>query len=111
MGESPSLVMHSEGVEHAKIVGAWYFRLIWGVRYLPTDAWALLRRLYKKNPLRALWYAHLRRIDIDVLWPVCKAKAKDLATAKSVFAVHAMSDAPWLYLGESEISKIIEGLQ
>lgn len=63
------------------------------------------------NVLRKWWYRRLRRIDLEILWPCCKQKAKDLDTAKAVFAVHAMNDRAWLFLGEEQICKFIDGLR
>ena len=60
--------------------------------------------------LVGLWYAHLRRIDLAVFWPTCKEQAQDLDHAKAAFAVHAFRDAPWLWLGEDEIVRLIDGL-
>jgi hypothetical protein len=61
--------------------------------------------------LRAWWYARLRRIDIEILWPTCVREAGDLDHAKAAFAVHAFHDRAWLWLGEDEIIRRIEALE
>jgi hypothetical protein len=57
------------------------------------------------------WRAHQRQIDLDILWPACKAEAADLDHAKAAFAVHAFNDRAWLVLGEDEIIRFIEDLR
>lgn len=57
------------------------------------------------------WYARQRKIDLEILWPVCREQASDLEHAKSAFAVHAYSDTAWLVLGEAEIYRIIDTLK
>lgn len=59
--------------------------------------------------LRNRWYAHLRRIDIEILWPSCRKLAPDLDHAKAAFAAHAFQDEAWLALGEEGIVGAIEG--
>jgi hypothetical protein len=57
------------------------------------------------------WYdARRRRIDLEILWPSCKAQARDLDHAKAAFAVHAFNDDAWLSLSEDEIKRRIEEL-
>jgi hypothetical protein len=46
------------------------------------------------------WHARQRRIDLDVLWPICRREANNLDHAKAAFAVHAYHDPAWLELGE-----------
>jgi hypothetical protein len=60
--------------------------------------------------IKKLWYAHLRRIDIQVLWPLCKEKSESLGHAKAIFAVHAVHDRAWLILGTDEIIRRIDQL-
>ena len=60
-----------------------------------------------KHWLLALWYAHLRRIDLEILWPTCRNQATDLDHAKAAFALHAMNDHAWLFLGEEKIIEFI----
>lgn len=59
----------------------------------------------------ARWYsARLRKIDLQILWPICLKQAKDLDHAKAAFAVHAFNDPAWLRLGEEEIKRRIDAL-
>jgi hypothetical protein len=48
----------------------------------------------------AWWHARQRRIDLDVLWPICRREANNLDHAKAAFAVHAYHDPAWLELGD-----------
>ena len=57
-----------------------------------------------------LWFARLRRIDLKILWPVCKQKAIDLDHAKAAFTLHAFNDEAWKFLGHDEIVKRIDAL-
>jgi hypothetical protein len=49
------------------------------------------------------WRAHLRRIDLRILWPECKAQAQAqgqagipaLDLARAAFAAHAFHDPVW----------------
>lgn len=61
--------------------------------------------------LKDWWYARLRKIDMEVLWPTCLAGARDLDHAKAAFAVHAFNDPAWLFLGRNAIHQIINGLE
>jgi hypothetical protein len=58
------------------------------------------------NWLKSLWYRHLRRIDMQILWPACVEKAPDLEHARAAFALHAFNDPAWLALGEGIYSAI-----
>lgn len=60
--------------------------------------------------LRKFWYARLRDLDLQLLWPSCKEQARDLDYAKAAFAAHAMNDRAWLILGEEEIARFIDEL-
>jgi hypothetical protein len=48
-----------------------------------------------------------RKIDIEILWPMCKEQATTLDDARAVFAHHALHDSAWRRLGEAEIVKRI----
>lgn len=61
--------------------------------------------------LRKKWYTRLRRIDIEILWPACRAKAEDLDHAKAAFAMHAFNDRAWTDLGDDLVYGIIDGLK
>jgi len=56
------------------------------------------------------WHARQRAVDLQVLWPACKANAKDIDHAKAAFAVHAFNDPAWVCLGEREIKRRIDAL-
>lgn len=58
--------------------------------------------------LKNLWYARMRRIDLQILWPACKSKAKTLDDARAAFAVHAFHDPAWLSLGKDAIYQFID---
>ena len=58
-----------------------------------------------------LWYLHLRRIDLCVLWSACHQNAHDLEHAKLAFAAHAFHDHAWLTLSNPEITRIIDRLK
>ena len=59
-----------------------------------------------------LWAANSRRIDLRILWPECKKAAKDMDTARAVFAMHAFNDWAWHRLGDyDDIYEAIEALE
>jgi hypothetical protein len=57
------------------------------------------------------WWARMRRIDLEILWPVCKREAVDVDHAKALFAVHAYTDRAWLCLGEDALIAAIDELR
>jgi hypothetical protein len=61
--------------------------------------------------MRSWWRARQRRIDLDILWPICVRGANDLDHAKAAFAVHAFNDPAWLALGEDEMLDFIDRLE
>lgn len=63
------------------------------------------------NWLRSHWQARQRAIDLDVLWPACRANAPDLDHARAVFALHAFHDPAWLALGYDEVVRRIDALR
>jgi hypothetical protein len=56
------------------------------------------------------WHARQRRIDMAILWPICRREANALDHAKAAFAVHAFNDPAWLELGEDAMLDFIDGL-
>lgn len=56
------------------------------------------------------WRARQRRMDLELLWPECRAVAADLDHAKAAFAMHAFHDRAWLALGDDEIKRRIDAL-
>jgi hypothetical protein len=61
--------------------------------------------------LLGLYYARLRRIDLEILWPSCRDQAWSIDHARAAFAVHAFRDPAWLFLGHDEIANTIDRLQ
>ena len=57
------------------------------------------------------WHARQRRIDMDILWPICLREARDLDHAKAAFAVHALHDSAWMCLGEDAVIAFIDRLK
>lgn len=58
------------------------------------------------------WRTRQRRIDIEILWPICCQGAKDLDHAKAAFAVHAFHDSAWLgAMSAEEIIEFIDALE
>lgn len=58
------------------------------------------------NWLLDLYYARLRRLDLEILWPTCKGLAPDLDHAKACFATHAFRDRAWQRLGDGLVKAI-----
>ena len=61
--------------------------------------------------LQAWWYARCRKIDMEVLWPSCKAQARDLDHAKAAFAIHAFNNPAWMFLGRDAVRRFIDDLR
>jgi hypothetical protein len=57
------------------------------------------------------WYARLRKIDMDELWPCLVAAEPNLDKAKAAFACHALHDPAWLFLGRGAVIKFIDDLK
>jgi hypothetical protein len=62
------------------------------------------------------WWARQRRIDIEMLWPACKAAAisngSDLQHAKAAFAFHAYHDPAWCkFYSPQELRRQIDNLE
>jgi hypothetical protein len=57
------------------------------------------------------WRARQRRLDLEILWPICKDHAPDLDHAKAAFACHAFHDNAWLCLGEDVLLAAIDRLE
>lgn len=63
------------------------------------------------NWLLDIWQYRQRAIDLDILWPTCRANATDLDHARAAFAYHAFHDPAWLALGHDEIVRRIDELR
>ena len=61
--------------------------------------------------LMNLWYARLRKLDLQLLWPECLKQAGSLTKAKAAFASHAYNDPAWLWLGDKALYMAIEDLE
>lgn len=61
--------------------------------------------------LQGWWHARQRKIDMDILWPVCVEQACDLDHAKAAFAMHAFNDEAWMFLGRDAVHRFIDELQ
>jgi hypothetical protein len=60
--------------------------------------------------VRGWWRARVRRLDLEILWPLCLAGAIDRDYAKAAFTLHAMNEPAWLELGEAELLDFIDRL-
>jgi hypothetical protein len=60
----------------------------------------------------AWWRARQRKIDLEILWPICVTGAgDDIRHAKAAFAYHALKDPAWMELGDVEILRRIDALE
>jgi hypothetical protein len=57
------------------------------------------------------WHALQRRIDMEILWPVCCEQARDLDHAKAAFCFHVFRDPAWLCLDEQFVLDFIDRLE
>ncbi len=53
--------------------------------------------------LRKLWWAKQRAIDMQVLWPACKANASSLDASHQAFMVHAIVSPCWVRVYEGKL--------
>lgn len=63
------------------------------------------------NWLMKRWYARCRKIDLQILWPICVKYSVTLDHAKAAFAVHAFEDKAWMVLGEEGVTDFIDKLE
>lgn len=62
--------------------------------------------------IRDWWWHRQRAIDLAILWPTCKERARDLDHAKAAFAVHAFRDPAWIdHYGEQGLIRVIGELK
>jgi hypothetical protein len=61
--------------------------------------------------VRTIWHARQRKIDLEILWPVCLDAAESLDEARAVFALHAYNDRAWLCLDPNELSYLLHHLE
>jgi hypothetical protein len=62
------------------------------------------------HEIRSLWRQHQRKLDLQILWPTCREKAKTLEEARMAFGIHAYHDPAWNELGDEHIARIIAEL-
>lgn len=60
--------------------------------------------------VRSWWRARVRRLDVEILWPLCRAGASDLDYAKAAFALHAFNEPAWRELGDEALIDFIDRL-
>lgn len=41
------------------------------------------------------WRRRQRRIDMDILWPICKEQCPDLDYARATMMLHCLNDEAW----------------
>jgi hypothetical protein len=57
------------------------------------------------------WRARQRKVDIEILWPICLKEASDLDHAKAAFAMHVFNDEAWVAdFNEGELIAYIDKL-
>ncbi len=56
------------------------------------------------------WHKRQRRIDIDILWPICKNYASSIDKAREVFLFHTDLDPAWDDISLDERISIINKL-
>jgi hypothetical protein len=61
--------------------------------------------------IRAWWHRRQRRLDMELLWPICLEGASDLDHAKAAFAMHCFRDPAWTSLGEDALFAFIDRLE
>lgn len=57
--------------------------------------------------LQNWWWARQRAIDLEILWPQCKAQAPDIEHARAAFAIHAFNDPAWVRHYQGDLFRII----
>lgn len=54
------------------------------------------------------WRRRQRRVDLDILWPICKQKAEgDIAEARAVFMAHMCFDSAYEGMSQEETDEFI----
>jgi hypothetical protein len=63
--------------------------------------------------LKSWWRGRQRRIDIDVLWPMCKRQAgpHGLERARAAFHSHVMNRVTWRVMGRDRITAVVAALE
>jgi hypothetical protein len=53
------------------------------------------------------WRKWQRNVDLEILWPVCKTKARNLEDAREAFLLHAKLDPAWQDMSEQEVLRML----
>lgn len=61
--------------------------------------------------IREWWDARRRRIDMDILWPLCLEGAGNLEHAKAAFLTHCLADPAWQSLGANATIEFVDSLE
>jgi len=61
--------------------------------------------------IRRAWYWRLRRLDLEILWPQCKAHGQTIDDARRAFARHAEDERAWQELEPAERRRRLESLE
>jgi hypothetical protein len=59
------------------------------------------------NWVKRWWRKRQRLIDLELLWPVCKARARDIEHARQAFLLHAKLDSAWQDVTEQEVLRLL----
>ena len=62
------------------------------------------------NTIRNWWWARQRKMDMEILWPLCVDNSPDMDHAKAAFAVHAFNDPAWIEHYGSQLPAVIDAL-
>ena len=57
--------------------------------------------------VRSWWKKRQRKIDLEILWPICLAKTENYNDAEFAFMLHAVNDSAWDDLSTKEILTIL----
>lgn len=61
------------------------------------------------QPVIETSWAMQRKVDIRVLWPVCKQLSLNIEEARHAFLMHAMGDPCWReYYGEKRLKEVVD---
>ncbi len=60
--------------------------------------------------IRKWWHKRQRQLDIEILWPACKAQVTYIEHARDVFREHAFNDPAWQELGD-KLDSTIDSLE
>lgn len=55
----------------------------------------------------AWWRKRQRAIDLQILWPACRARAVNLECARAAFIRHMAGDPAWADITEEELGEFV----